>query len=135
MNEDSDTPKEEKQERLSRHKETMQRSQAEEEAQLLNQQRLVYERSCRALKRRSLIKKHEFEQEQIREASNNRSHNKKCLKHIVLFLWILRFYLDLWVTSRLFFLRKIYIYIYKYQMFGCMLFAFVLFEKNNSFLF
>ncbi len=86
MNEDSDTPKEEKQERLSRHKETMQRSQAEEEAQLLNQQRLVYERSCRALKRRCLIKKHEFEQEQIREARNNRSHNKKCLKHIVLFL-------------------------------------------------
>ncbi|KAF4115203.1 hypothetical protein G5714_002692 [Onychostoma macrolepis] len=63
----SDTPKEEKQERSSRHKETTQRSQAEEEAQLLNQQRLVYERSCRALKRRSLIKKHEFEQEQMRE--------------------------------------------------------------------
>lgn len=71
MNEDSATPKEEKQERLSRHKETVQRSQAEEEAQLLNQQRLVYERSCRALKRRSLIKKHEFEQEQMREASHN----------------------------------------------------------------
>lgn len=86
MNEDSDTLKEEKQERLSRHKETMQRSQAEEEAQLLNQQRLVYERSCRALKRRSLIKKHEFEQEQMREARNNMSHNKECLKHIVLFL-------------------------------------------------
>ncbi len=106
MNEDSDTPKEEKQERLSRHKETMQRSQAEEEAQLLNQQRLVYERSCRALKRRSLIKKHEFEQEQIREARNNMSHNKECLKHIVLFLWILRFYLDLWVISRLLFEEK-----------------------------
>lgn len=69
MNEDLSTPKEEKQERLSRHKETMQRSQAEEEAQLLNQQRLIYERSCRALKRRSLIKKHEFEQEQLREVS------------------------------------------------------------------
>lgn len=70
MNEDLSTPKEEKQERLSRHKETMQRSQAEEEAQMLNQQRVIYERSCRALKRRSLIKKHEFEQEQIREVSH-----------------------------------------------------------------
>lgn len=71
MNEDFSTPKEEKQERLSRHKETMQRSHAEDEAQLLNQQRLIYERSCRALKRRSLIKKHEFEQEQLREVNFN----------------------------------------------------------------
>ncbi|XP_016333718.1 serine/threonine-protein kinase TAO3-like, partial [Sinocyclocheilus anshuiensis] len=77
MNEDSDTPKEEKQEHLSRHKETMQRSQAEEEAQLLNQQRLVYERSCRALKRRSLIKKHEFEQEQMREELNKKKTQKE----------------------------------------------------------
>ncbi|XP_047665277.1 serine/threonine-protein kinase TAO3 isoform X3 [Tachysurus fulvidraco] len=77
MNEDLSTPKEEKQERLSRHKETMQRSQAEEEAQLLNQQRLIYERSCRALKRRSLIKKHEFEQEQIREELNKKKLQKE----------------------------------------------------------
>ena len=69
MSEDPCTPKEEKQERLSRHKETVQRSQAEEEAHLLAQQRLVYDRSCRALKRRSLIRRHEFEQEQIREVS------------------------------------------------------------------
>lgn len=67
MSEDPCTPKEEKQERLSRHKETIQRSQAEEEAHLLAQQRLVYDRSCRALKRRSLVRKHEFEQEQLRE--------------------------------------------------------------------
>lgn len=67
MNEDLCTPKEEKQERLSRHKETMQHSQAEEEAHLLEQQRLVYDRSCRALKRRTLIRRHEFEQEQLRE--------------------------------------------------------------------
>lgn len=67
MSEDPCTPKEEKQERLSRHKETMQRSQAEEEAHLLAQQRLVYDRSCRALKRRSLVRRHEFEQEQMRE--------------------------------------------------------------------
>ncbi|KAE8285084.1 Serine/threonine-protein kinase TAO3 [Larimichthys crocea] len=67
MSEDPCTPKEEKQERLSRHKETMQRSQAEEEAHLLAQQRLVYDRSCRALKRRSLVRRHEFEQEQLRE--------------------------------------------------------------------
>lgn len=67
MSEDPCTPKEEKQERLSRHKETIQRSQADEEADLLAQQRLVYERSCRALKRRSLLRKHDFEQEQLRE--------------------------------------------------------------------
>lgn len=67
MNEDPSTPKEEKQERLSRHKETVQRSQAEDEAHLLDQQRLVYDRSCRALKRRTLVKRHEFEQEQMRE--------------------------------------------------------------------
>lgn len=67
MSEDPCTPKEEKQERLSRHKETMQRSQAEEEAHLLAQQRLVYDRSCRALKRRSVVRRHEFEQEQLRE--------------------------------------------------------------------
>lgn len=67
MNEDPCTAKEEKQERLSRHKETMQRSQAEEEAHLLAQQRLVYDRSCRALKRRSLVRRHELEQEQLRE--------------------------------------------------------------------
>ncbi|KAF4115202.1 hypothetical protein G5714_002691 [Onychostoma macrolepis] len=69
--------KEEKQERSSRHKETTQRSQAEEEAQLLNQQRLIYERSCRALKRRSLIKKHEFEQEQMREELNKKKTQKE----------------------------------------------------------
>lgn len=69
MSEDPCTPKEEKQERLSRHKETMQRSQAEEEAHLLAQQRLVYDRSCRALKRRSLIRRHEIEQEQLREVT------------------------------------------------------------------
>ena len=67
MSEDPCTPKDEKYERLSRHKETIQRSQAEEESLLLDQQRLVYERSCRALKRRSLVRKHEFEQEQLRE--------------------------------------------------------------------
>lgn len=67
MSEDPSTPKEEKQERLSRHKETVQRSQAEEEAHLLAQQRMVYDRSCRALKRRTLVRRHEFEQEQMRE--------------------------------------------------------------------
>lgn len=67
MSEDTCATKEEKQERLSRYKETMQHSQAEEEAHLLAQQRLVYDRSCRALKRRSLIRRHEFEQEQLRE--------------------------------------------------------------------
>ncbi|XP_077353319.1 serine/threonine-protein kinase TAO3 [Festucalex cinctus] len=77
MNEDPCTPKEEKQERLSRHKETVQRSQAEEEANLLAQQRLVYERSCRALKRRSLFRKHDFEQEQLREELNKKRSQKE----------------------------------------------------------
>ncbi|CAF99248.1 unnamed protein product, partial [Tetraodon nigroviridis] len=77
MSEDPCTPKEEKQERLSRHKETIQRSQAEEEAHLLAQQRLVYDRSCRALKRRSLIKRHEMEQEQLREELNKKRTQKE----------------------------------------------------------
>lgn len=76
MSEDPCTPKEEKQERLSRHKETMQRSQAEEEAHLLAQQRLVYDRSCRALKRRSVIRRHEMEQEQLREVRASRQNPK-----------------------------------------------------------
>ncbi|XP_020780794.1 serine/threonine-protein kinase TAO3 [Boleophthalmus pectinirostris] len=83
MSEDPCTPKEEKQERLSRHKETVQRSQAEEEAHVLAQQRLVYDRSCRALKRRSLIKKHEFEQEQIREELNKKRTQKE-MEHALL---------------------------------------------------
>lgn len=67
MNEDHSTPKKEKQERLSKHKENMQHSQAEEEAQLLSQQRLYYDRNCRAFKRKVMTKRHEFEQEQLRE--------------------------------------------------------------------
>lgn len=67
MNEDHSTPKKEKQERLSKHKENMQHSQAEEEAHLLGQQRVFYDRNCRAFKRKVMIKRHEFEQEQIRE--------------------------------------------------------------------
>ncbi|XP_028318895.1 serine/threonine-protein kinase TAO3 [Gouania willdenowi] len=77
MNEDLCTAKEEKQERLSRHKETIQHSQAEDEAHLLAQQRLVYDRSCRALKRRSLIRRHEFEQEQLREELNKKRTQKE----------------------------------------------------------
>ncbi|XP_061782706.1 serine/threonine-protein kinase TAO3 [Nerophis lumbriciformis] len=77
MSEDPCTPKEEKHERLSRHKETIQRSQAEEEAHLLAQQRLVYERSCRALRRRSLVRKQEFEQEQLREELNKKRTQKE----------------------------------------------------------
>uniref|UniRef100_A0A3B3WX47 non-specific serine/threonine protein kinase n=1 Tax=Poecilia mexicana TaxID=48701 RepID=A0A3B3WX47_9TELE len=77
MSEDTCATKEEKQERLSRYKETMQHSQAEEEAHLLAQQRLVYDRSCRALKRRSLIRRHEFEQEQLREELNKKRTQKE----------------------------------------------------------
>lgn len=67
MNEDHSTPKKEKQERLSKHKENMQHSQAEEEAHLLSQQRVFYDRNCRAFKRKVMIKRHDLEQEQIRE--------------------------------------------------------------------
>lgn len=67
MNEDHSTPKKEKQERLSKHKENMQHSQAEEEAHLLAQQRVFYDRNCRAFKRKVMIKRHDLEQEQIRE--------------------------------------------------------------------
>lgn len=45
----------------------MQHSQAEEEAHLLAQQRVFYERNCRAFKRKVMIKRHDVEQEQIRE--------------------------------------------------------------------
>lgn len=67
MSEDHSTPKKEKQERLSKHKENMQHSQAEEEAQLLAQQRVFYDRNCRAFKRKVIIKRHDLEQEQMRE--------------------------------------------------------------------
>ena len=67
MNEDHSTPKKEKQERLSKHKENMQHSQAEEEAHLLSQQRVFYDRNCRAFRRKVMIKRHDLEQEQIRE--------------------------------------------------------------------
>ncbi|CAL8276752.1 unnamed protein product [Merluccius merluccius] len=77
VTQDAAIPKEEKQEHLSRHKETMQRSQAEEEAHLLGQQRMVYDRSCRALKRRTVVKKHEFEQEQLREELNKKRIQKE----------------------------------------------------------
>lgn len=74
MNEDHSTPKKEKQERLSKHKENMQHSQAEEEAQLLGQQRLYYDRNCRAFKRKVMTKRHEFEQEQLREVGTGREY-------------------------------------------------------------
>ena len=72
MNEDHSTPKKEKQERLSKHKENMQHSQAEEEALLLGQQRVFYERNCRTFKRKVMQKRHDFEQEQIREVGGRR---------------------------------------------------------------
>lgn len=67
MNEDHSTPKKEKQERISKHKENLQHTQAEEEAHLLTQQRLYYDRNCRFFKRKIMIKRHEVEQQNIRE--------------------------------------------------------------------
>lgn len=69
MNEDHSTPKKEKQERISKHKENLQHTQAEEEAHLLTQQRLYYDRNCRFFKRKIMIKRHEVEQQNIREVS------------------------------------------------------------------
>ncbi|XP_076006797.1 serine/threonine-protein kinase TAO3 [Genypterus blacodes] len=83
MNEDHSTPKKEKQERLSKHKENMQHSQAEEEAQLLAQQRVFYDRNCRAFKRKVMIKRHESEQEQIREELNKKKTQKE-MEHAML---------------------------------------------------
>lgn len=82
MNEDHSTPKKEKQERLSKHKENMQHSQAEEEAHLLAQQRVFYERNCRAFKRKVMIKRHDVEQEQIREELNKKI--QKEMEHAML---------------------------------------------------
>ncbi|NXP52852.1 TAOK3 kinase, partial [Heliornis fulica] len=67
MNEDHSTPKKEKQERISKHKENLQHTQAEEEAHLLSQQRLYYDKNCRSFKRKTMIKRHEMEQQNIRE--------------------------------------------------------------------
>ncbi|XP_040897426.1 serine/threonine-protein kinase TAO3 [Toxotes jaculatrix] len=83
MNEDHSTPKKEKQERLSKHKENMQHSQAEEEANLLAQQRVYYDRNCRAFKRKVMIKRHDLEQEQIREELNKKRTQKE-MEHAML---------------------------------------------------
>nr|XP_057925603.1 serine/threonine-protein kinase TAO3 isoform X4 [Doryrhamphus excisus] len=83
MSEDHSTPKKEKQERLSKHKENMQHSQAEEEAHLLAQQRVYHDRNCRAFKRRTMIKRHDLEQEQIREELNKKKSQKE-MEHATL---------------------------------------------------
>uniref|UniRef100_A0A8C7YY16 Serine/threonine-protein kinase TAO3 n=1 Tax=Oryzias sinensis TaxID=183150 RepID=A0A8C7YY16_9TELE len=83
MNEDHSTPKKEKQERLSKHKENMQHSQAEEEAHLLGQQRVFYDRNCRAFKRKVMLRRHDVEQEQIREELNKKKTQKE-MEHAML---------------------------------------------------
>lgn len=108
MSEDHSTPKKEKQERLSKHKENMQHSQAEEEAQLLAQQRVFYDRNCRAFKRKVIIKRHDLEQEQIREVSTT-----QLLLPFSLFFFVATVHLDTSSRSQqkflfLFFLWKNY---------------------------
>ncbi|XP_039581767.1 serine/threonine-protein kinase TAO3 isoform X1 [Passer montanus] len=83
MNEDHSTPKKEKQERISKHKENLQHTQAEEEAQLLSQQRLYYDKNCRFFKRKTMIKRHEMEQQNIREELNNKRTQKE-MEHAML---------------------------------------------------
>ncbi|CAO2629358.1 Serine/threonine-protein kinase TAO3 [Lemmus lemmus] len=83
MNEDHSTPKKEKQERISKHKENLQHTQAEEEAHLLTQQRLYYDRNCRFFKRKIMIKRHEVEQQNIREELNKKRTQKE-MEHAML---------------------------------------------------
>ncbi|XP_023668156.1 serine/threonine-protein kinase TAO3 [Paramormyrops kingsleyae] len=83
MNEDHSTPKKEKQERLSKHKENIQHSQAEEEAHLLAQQRMFYEQNCRAFKQKTMGKRHGFEEEQMREELNKKMTQKE-MEHSML---------------------------------------------------
>ncbi|KAM6052477.1 serine/threonine-protein kinase TAO3 isoform 1-T3 [Chlamydotis macqueenii] len=83
MNEDHSTPKKEKQERISKHKENLQHTQAEEEAHLLSQQRLYYDKNCRFFKRKTMIKKHEMEQQNIREELNKKRTQKE-MEHAML---------------------------------------------------
>ncbi|KAM8992674.1 serine/threonine-protein kinase TAO3 isoform 1-T3 [Ara ararauna] len=83
MNEDHSTPKKEKQERISKHKENLQHTQAEEEAHLLSQQRLYYEKNCRFFKRKTMIKRHEMEQQNIREELNKKRTQKE-MEHAML---------------------------------------------------
>ncbi|XP_069475293.1 serine/threonine-protein kinase TAO3 isoform X2 [Ambystoma mexicanum] len=83
MNEDHSTPKKEKQDRISKHKENMQHTQAEEEAQLLGQQRQYYEKNCRHFKRKIMIKRHETEQQHIREDLNKKRTQKE-MEHAML---------------------------------------------------
>ncbi|XP_029415136.1 serine/threonine-protein kinase TAO3 [Nannospalax galili] len=83
MNEDHSTPKKEKQERMSKHKENLQHTQAEEEAHLLTQQRLYYDKNCRFFKRKIMIKRHEVEQQNIREELNKKRTQKE-MEHAML---------------------------------------------------
>ncbi|MEJ1281984.1 TAO kinase 1 [Cricetulus griseus] len=83
MNEDHSTPKKEKQERISKHKENLQHTQAEEEAHLLTQQRLYYDRNCHFFKRKIMIKRHEVEQQNIREELNKKRTQKE-MEHAML---------------------------------------------------
>uniref|UniRef100_F1LRI6 Serine/threonine-protein kinase TAO3 n=1 Tax=Rattus norvegicus TaxID=10116 RepID=F1LRI6_RAT len=83
MNEDHSTPKKEKQERISKHKENLQHTQAEEEAHLLTQQRLYYDRNCRCFKRKIMTKRHEVEQQNIREELNKKRTQKE-MEHAML---------------------------------------------------
>ncbi|XP_064024782.1 serine/threonine-protein kinase TAO3 [Pogoniulus pusillus] len=83
MNEDHSTPKKEKQERISKHKENLQHTQAEEEAHLLSQQRLYYDKNCRFFKRKTMIKRHELEQQNIREELNKKRTQKE-MEHAML---------------------------------------------------
>ncbi|XP_015360674.1 serine/threonine-protein kinase TAO3 isoform X2 [Marmota marmota marmota] len=83
MNEDHSTPKKEKQERISKHKENLQHTQAEEEAHLLTQQRLYYDKNCRFFKRKIMTKRHEVEQQNIREELNKKRTQKE-MEHAML---------------------------------------------------
>ncbi|XP_028909275.1 serine/threonine-protein kinase TAO3 isoform X7 [Ornithorhynchus anatinus] len=83
LNEDHSTPRKEKQERISKHKENLQHTQAEEEAHLLSQQRQYYDKNCRFFKRKTMIRRHEMEQQNIREELNKKRTQKE-MEHAML---------------------------------------------------
>ncbi|GCC49350.1 hypothetical protein chiPu_0033612, partial [Chiloscyllium punctatum] len=67
LQENQSTPKRERQEWLLRQKENLQHAQAEEEANLLRRQRHYLELQCRQYRRKSLLSRHNLEQDLVRE--------------------------------------------------------------------
>ncbi|XP_041038136.1 serine/threonine-protein kinase TAO2-like [Carcharodon carcharias] len=76
LQENQSTPKREKQEWLLRQKENLQHFQAEEEANLLRRQRHYLELQCRQYRRKTLLSRHNLEQDLLREELNKKQTQK-----------------------------------------------------------